>query len=304
MKKICLFLLCCCLCGLGLAAAAHAAPSNKIVAVVNGTMITMFDLEEAARPEYVSQKQADRATVRRGVLDDMILDMLLAQEAARLSISVSDAEVEQELLGMMKARNLSKEMFEKQLAQEGLTVSSLRTRVKAGMLKQRLLSRQVGRMVVVSPEEINAYYEAHRTSFVRGGGVNLALLIYPPKENAEKWAAQIRSGKVSFEEAVSRVSIGPNREQGGKIGIAEKNISPDLRKRISSMNPGDVSGIFMLEGKKAQFKLFGVAQGGEPLSLEEARPQIDAMLREPKAKERFDDYIKQLRSKAVIDIRL
>ena len=40
------------------------------------------------------------------------------------------------------------------------------------------------------------------------------------------------------------------------------------------------------------------------MTLEEARPQIDAILRQPKAKGRFDEYSKQLRNKAVIDIRI
>ena len=303
VKKLLSVVFCCCLCCLGLATA-QAAPSNKIAAVVNGRMISMFDVEEAARPELIRKKGEDPVKVRRDVLDEMILDMLLAQEAERLQISVSDAEVEQELLGMMKMRNKSREAFARQLSKEGLTPSSLRTRIKAGLLRQRLLSRQVGRSVVVSPEEIHAYYEAHRSSFVSGGGVNIGLLIYPPREKAEKWAADIRSGKVSFDDAVSRVSIGPNRENGGRVGVPESKMSPGLRKAVASMREGDVSGIFMMDGHKAQFKLYGVAPGGQQLSLEEATPQIDALLREPKARERYDDYIGQLRSRAVIDIRM
>ena len=40
------------------------------------------------------------------------------------------------------------------------------------------------------------------------------------------------------------------------------------------------------------------------MTFEEARPVIDNILRQPKAMERFDEYAQQLRSKAVIDIRL
>lgn len=71
------------------------------------------------------------------------------------------------------------------------------------------------------------------------------------------------------------------------------------------MRPGDVTALFPLQGFKAQVHLFRPGGGEEkPLTLQEATPQIDAILRQPKAKGRFEDYSKQLRNKAVIDIRL
>ena len=55
-----------------------------------------------------------------------------------------------------------------------------------------------------------------------------------------------------------------------------------------------------------QVHLFRPGQSGpgRPMTFEEARPVIDNILRQPKAMERFDEYSQQLRSKAVIDIRL
>ena len=72
------------------------------------------------------------------------------------------------------------------------------------------------------------------------------------------------------------------------------------------MKPGDVTEVFDLQGHKAQVHLFRPGGSSELkiLTLEEAKPQIDAILRQPKAMERFDDYTGQLRKKAVIDIRL
>ena len=76
-------------------------------------------------------------------------------------------------------------------------------------------------------------------------------------------------------------------------------------ERLNKMKPGDVTELFPLQGFKAQVRLFRPGGGEEKLmTLEEARPQIDAILRQPKAKGRFDEYSKQLRNKAVIDIRI
>ena len=71
------------------------------------------------------------------------------------------------------------------------------------------------------------------------------------------------------------------------------------------MKPGDVTDIFELQGRKAQVRLYRPG-GGEikMLTFEQARPMIDGILRQPKAMERFEDYTNQLRSRAVIDIRM
>ena len=83
-------------------------------------------------------------------------------------------------------------------------------------------------------------------------------------------------------------------------------LNPEWEGRLIKMKPGDVTDIFDLQGRKAQVHLFrpGGDNAEKQLTLEQATPQIDAILRQPKAMERFEDYTSQLRNKAVIDIRL
>ena len=57
----------------------------------------------------------------------------------------------------------------------------------------------------------------------------------------------------------------------------------------------------------AQVRVFRPGDKQEPLrimTLEEATPMIDGILRNPKAQDRYEDYAKQLRAKAVIDVRI
>ena len=86
MKKTLVLLLAIWLCGI---CGAQAAQLNKVAAVVNGQVITMFDLQKAAMPELArarlnpnNPKQArDVEKVFRKVLDLMIMDILLGPEA-------------------------------------------------------------------------------------------------------------------------------------------------------------------------------------------------------------------------------
>ncbi|MBO4369318.1 MAG: SurA N-terminal domain-containing protein, partial [Desulfovibrio sp.] len=76
---------------------ASAVQLGKIAAVVNGKVITMYDLQKAAVIELRRANAKDSKTIdaiMRKVLDNMILDILVAQEAKRLKITVSQSEVD------------------------------------------------------------------------------------------------------------------------------------------------------------------------------------------------------------------
>lgn len=311
MRKTLVLLLAIWLCGL---CGAQAAQLNKVAAVVNGQVITMFDLQKTAMPDLArarlnpdnpAQAKAVDAVLRK-VLDMMIMDILLAQEAKRLKVSVSPGEVDNEISKLMKSRNLTREQFEQQLAQQKMNVDELRGNFEKSLLRQKIMGMEVGRKVVVTPEEISAYYEAHKDQMFDRGGLHMGVLVYAPNVNARAMAAQIKAGKLSFEEAAAKYSIAPNKDKGGDMGPVEwERLNPEWEARLTKMKPGDVTELFDLQGNKAQVHLFRPGGGEEKLlTLEQARPQIDAILRQPKAVERFEDYTSQLRNKAVIDIRL
>ncbi|WP_260424663.1 MULTISPECIES: SurA N-terminal domain-containing protein [unclassified Desulfovibrio] len=294
--------------------AVQAAQLNKIAAVVNGQVITMFDLQKNALPELArarlspdNPKQAKAVdAVLRKVLDVMVMDILIVQEAKRLKATVAPSEVDDEITRIMKGNNLTREQFEAQLARQKSSVAELRSGIEKNLLRQKVMSMEVGRRVVVTPDEIKAYYEAHKDTFYDRTGLHMGILVYSPKANAASVAAQIKSGSLGFAEAVSKYSVAPNRDKGGDMGPVEwERLNPEWEARLSKMKPGDVTEIFDLQGHKAQVHLFRPGGGAaRMLTFEEAKPQIDARLRQPKAMERFEDYSAQLRRKAVIDIRL
>ena len=298
---------------LALAPVGNAAQINKIAAVVNGQVITMFDLQKQAIPDLARAKIGPDALqtsaaqeILRKNLDDMILDILIAQEAKRLNVAVGKADVDAEITRIMQANKVNKKQFEQQLAQRKMTVESLRKNLEKQILRQKIMGMEVGRKVVVTPQEIRDYYEAHKGELYNREGLHMGLLVYNPKVNAASIASQIKAGKISFAEACAKYSIAPNKDRSGDTGAVEwDRLNPEWGGKLTKMRPGDVTDLFPLQGFKAQIHLFRPGGGEErQLTLQEATPQIDNILRMPKARERFGDYSKQLRNKAVIDIRL
>lgn len=312
VRKLAVILLMVCFCAV---ASVQAAQLNKVAAVVNGQPITMFDLQKEALPQFARARvnpgdpamAKKRDEILRSVLDMMIMDILVAQEAKRLKATVTPSEIENELKRIMKERKINRKQLEEQLARSKMTIASLSKDIEKNILRQKVMAMEVGRKVIVTPEEISRYYEEHKDSLFDRSGLHMGLLVYPPNVNAASIASQIKSGALSFASACAKYSIAPNKDKSGDTGPVEwDRLNPEWSGRLNSMKPGDVTDLFTLQGKfKAQIHLFRPG-GGEmrPLTLQEATPQIDSILRQPKAKGRFEDYSRQLRKKAVIDIRL
>ena len=291
---------------------AFAAPVNGIVAVVNGEMITQFDLQAEMAPEALRmgldprkpQHQEALNSLARKTLDQMIGGIILLQEANRLKMAVSEREVDDGMRDFLTRNKLTPEEFRHQLDMQKLSEKTFRKRLHDSLIRNRLLATMVGRKVVVTQDEIARYYDAHHSTFMRNQTVRFGVLVYPPTVDAEKYAASIRKGAASFESVARSVSIGPKAQEGGDVGSVNwGDMDPSWRERLSALKPGEVSPLFELNGMKAQLKLLAL-EAGEGQSLEEASEQIEAILREPKLQERFTEYTDQLRRRAVIDIRL
>ena len=291
-----------------------AAPVSRIVAVVNGDMITSRELDKALKPEYLGQqidpqKKPELAKmVRDAVLDRMINEKILMQQAEKDGIKISDEELNSAIENLIKNSQLSREDFLKQMAKEGVTEKMLRERTRLQLLTQRVMGRNVVNKVVVTEEEINEYYRKNMAG-MNTGRARVALLVYPPEANAEKWAADIASGKVSFAEAARKVSIGPNPEEGGDMGFMDvADMAEGMANIVSQMSKGQVSPVIPLSPNKVQIALLDFEENEAAVSAdakpdEETARRIEDILRRPRLQERFQQYTTELRNKALVDIR-
>ncbi|MDO5536375.1 MAG: peptidylprolyl isomerase [Desulfovibrionaceae bacterium] len=302
---------------LALCTCAEAAQYGKIAAVVNGKPITMYDLQREASGEIIrsrlnlnNPKDKEKVDViLRRTLDNMILDILIQQEAKRLKVTISDEDVDQEITRMYTSRKMTRQQFEQSLAREKIKLSDLRENYRKGMTRSRIMAMEVARRVVIRPEEIRDYYEKNKETMLNRQGLHMALIVYHPQAPAASVARQVRSGDLSWLEASRRYSVMPGREKGGDTGPVQwDSLNDEWRGRLMKMQPGDVTPLFQYNPQlKAQVRLFRPNGDNSPLrvmTLDEAKPEIENILRAPRAQERFEEYTNGLKRKAVIDIRI
>ena len=300
-----------------LASMPHAADRgsslvNKVAAVVNGEMITMFEVQRIATLEANrlgitgTDQQSDmaREQIFSSVLDSLILEILLEQEAVRYKVTVSDNEVDNEVSKIIARSQISKKDFEAQLALQRSSMAQLKSDIRKNILRQRMITLMVARKVHISKEEIAGYYEANKDMFSIQDSVELSMILFSPLAKAASVLNEIRSGKISFAEAARIYSTASTASMGGSLGVIPwKDLNREWQAQIAHMQPGEVSDLLNLSGSNVLLQLNSKIQG-DPKSLEEATPQIEEILREPKLNERFREYSDELRRKAVVDIRL
>jgi len=285
---------------------------DRVVAVANGEIITLFDLNQRLEPllarfEGKTMGESERQSVqkmRRQVLDAMVDDILISQEAARLGVEVSDVEVENQLKQVRQQNGMTRDQFKDQLLLEGMTREMYARKVREDILKHRIIGFMVRRKVVVTDEEIEKYYESHSEEFSRDKKVRLSFLMVDSRQQADTLRSRISSGDLEFAAAAREYSVGPYASDGGELGeVAWKDLAPEWKTALDGVQDREISTPFALNGKWVLLKRDGSVSRGSS-ALDEVRDEIRELLYRPRLEERFKEYMKDLRSKAVVDVRL
>ncbi len=281
---------------------------NKIAAVVNGDMITMHELRRHTMVEMARRNLPPTdpriESIQKDVLDNLVNDILIRQEAKRFKVSVSDSEVEGELQNTIARSGMPPEKFYEALKKDGMSKELLKERLGNTLLRQRMANYMVVRKVFVTPEEIADYYAKHKSEMKGSTIADFSILLLPEKLPIKNIYEQLRSGSLKFEDAARQYSADKSGKEGGRIsGAAWEKLPPDMHKLLSLLKDGQMSPLLRTEGGAVVIRRNSVTEGAM-LSLQEASPRIEDILRAPLLEERLKEYTSQLRSKAVIDIRL
>lgn len=285
---------------------------DRIVAVVNGKIVTLFELNERLKPVLDQFKgrqlsDADKQAIlklKRELLQKLIDDILLEQEVEKLKVTVSEVEVENQIQEFKLQHKLSEENLVTQLKLENMSRNEFADKMRQDILRQRLLGVMVRRKVVVTSEDVQRYYDQHKVDFAKDRSVHLALILLPPGQPAEPLRERIAKGEMSFAEAADAFSQGPGAGQGGDVGVLEwKSLAPEWRQALSGVPEGGVSAPFVINGREALLSPRSL-QSGEMQDLGSIEKDIRAKIYNEKLEARFNEYMDQLRANAVIDVRM
>lgn len=284
---------------------------DGVVAVVNGMIITKYDFDERMRPVYEQtrgrQLSTDEisqiTTLRQKILQQLVDDILIQQDADRYKLTITDAEVEKQIKEFMAKRNLSEDDFKKQLEAQRMSREDFSRNMRRDMIRHRLIGGVVSSKVVVTDSEVEQRYNERKAEFSKDSMIQLAIILVPANMSALELKSEIESGKMTFAEAANKYSQGPGAGNGGEIGfIAWKDLAPEWNAALAGLKPGEITPPVRVQEFTGLLQVISLKEG-EELPLDSVREQIYQSLQEAKFEKVFQEYMQKLRDKAVVEYR-
>jgi peptidyl-prolyl cis-trans isomerase SurA len=308
---------------LALGVPGRAEVVDRVVATVNNETITSSDLQEAVEifqhqmgqqtQEPLSQR--DQTALERRVLEDLIDKTLIDGFAKTAGIEVSEEEIDRAIGEVITRAHISEDDLQEALRKDGLPYDEYRNQIKDQIMKAKMVQREIRSRVNIKDGQIEEYYMDHPDEFRAEEGVLLLHILFPLPESpspevvsataaeAERVRQEILQG-TTFQEAAKRYSKDATAAQGGWLGFFRNGaLSPEMEAGIRDLDEGEVSepietplGIHLLMVEERT--------SGDVRQLERVRETIREKLFEEAAERLFEDWRKELRKNAHIEVFL
>lgn len=238
--------------------AATQTSLDAIVAIVDESVITEHELASRIKLVKIEFTQSDRSLpndeiLQRQVLEALINDSLLLQEAKRRGIKVTDSQLNQTMQRLAKQNKMSLSNYRKTLIAEGLDYDKYRETIRRELIVSTLSRQYSQRNATISDAEVD--------DFIKRSGSNVAnyeyrlshILIAVPDaatpetvSNAQAIATEVMSKLdqgIHFDELANIFSAGDTALQGGDLGWRKKAEIPSLfTDQVLAMEPGGYAG--------------------------------------------------------------
>ena len=246
--------------------------ADKILATVGSLTVTEKDLAELMRGLGQRGQAYNTPEGRRALLNQVINNKLLLLDARR---NLYEAE----------------EAFRSEL-----------NRLKEGLLISYAGEKAIA-SVNVTEAEAKQYYEENKAEFTSGETVNASHILVKTEDEAKKIYEDIKSGKVSFEDAAREYSQCPSKDAGGNLGSFERGqMVKEFDEAVFSMSVGEITETPVKTQFGYHLIMLNSKDEGKEYPYEEIADQIKAGLLNEKRRKAYESKINQLKIMYPVDI--
>ena len=158
--------------------AALAAPSRAlaqhVVLIVNGEVITDYDIDQRTKFNTLS---THKTPARQEVIEELIDEKLKVQIARRYKLDITDSDVDSSYGDMARRMHLSADQLTQTLAQNGIDAKTLKARVRADLNWQYIIRGKFQSSLQVSEKSVLDEIETQKKS--DGGDIGYDYTLRP-----------------------------------------------------------------------------------------------------------------------------
>jgi peptidyl-prolyl cis-trans isomerase SurA len=293
---------------------------NRVVAIVNNEVITLYELNTKTR-ELTGSDPADLELkdkkkyleTRRKILDLLIEEKIANEKTQELGIKLTPKEVDVAIEKIKKDNHLTHEDLIANLKKQGMSYESYREIIKNDLERMQLINLEVKSKIIIREEKIREFYDEHKDQFSSQEKVHLAGIFLGQKdpsnqretrslhEKAQTIFNRLKTGE-DFGELAKEMSQGPGAKEGGDLGFFKTTeLDPRLQEAIKELPEDSISEPIITPSGIQIIKLLE-RQKGRTKPLEEVKNAIYGILYQEEVNKRYSSWIKKLREKAYTKI--
>jgi len=281
-------------------------PEDETIAVVNNQKIPLSKFQaryQTFLKKYGSlspQGEDNRQTIKAIVINQLITEELMTQEANRKGLQISKEELEtttEEALTPYPEAN-----FDQQLAANNLTKKEWKERMHFLLLQKRLIEQEGLNRIPITKRETNAYFKAHKKELGHGKAVRVRNLTLASKSDADALLNLLERG-ADMKDLVRRHSISPDRVNEGDLGFVEKGeMPPEIEAAIFTLSSSNLYSPVVHSQDGFHIFQWLRTRAQSRLAAEDAKDEIKTALVTERQAETYERWLNRLKENATIQI--
>lgn len=291
---------------------------DRIVAVINGEIITLGDITQIERSAKQQEENSiipsHTPQVNQKILDRLIEKKLLLQLANKKNIKVSEKQLEAALSDVAVANQNGVDdinQLEQELLKRGLSLKELKQELETQIKINKLINIEVRAKILITQNELEEYYKQHLEDYQENEEISVRHILLPiaqdtlPKEEASiKQQAQnimLRLNKgADFKQLVQSDSVLAG-QSGTDLGyVARGDLMPKLEEVIWNLKSGETG----MARTKLGYHVVLITDR-KALTLEnypKIKKEIEETLYRQKLGRQSKEWLDNLRNQATIEI--
>ncbi len=245
----------------------HKATREGTVATVDGKVIAGTDLDKVYAAQLQSNPQQGAPTAEQtdslklNLLNELILEEIIEQRAAKLNLTATDAEVDAKVQEMKAP--YTEEQFGARLKASNHTLADVRHDLRRSLTINKLLNKEINSKITVTDADVNAYYNAHKSEFdLIDNQFHLGQIIVTATPGPT--TGNLQNSKASSDaDARKKIQVLKNRlDAGDDFGTIAMNYSENPQTASNGGDMGTVSET-QLKSTPALFALVSNLKAGQ-----------------------------------------
>lgn len=277
---------------LALAGAAVLPAVAATVVTVNGQPISDVQVDQRLR---LFSMEGNRGG-RKGATDQLVTEAIQMQEAKRLGIEVSNAQVDQAFLQIARNLKVSQDRLTAMLRQGGVGADTLRDRLRAAIAWNAVTQQAVMPQVQISDLELDQKAAGQISDFQKFDYI-LKEVIFVGSGGRSGQANRYRSSFAGCDSAVD-LSLAYTDVAVVDIGRRHATQLPDaLAKELAGLNVGGITKPRVVE---TGVSMLAVCQKSQANDLTFVKNELEAEAGGSALNKQAEEYLQRLRSQAKV----